>query len=139
MPILFLFYNGLLLEALNLPDLQLSAVGYTDDINLLTYRESTIANCIALESAHERCLKWAKTHRMRFDPKKYHLTHFTQQNRFDLTASVQIGDKTIKPASTIQVLGLQLDSRLHWGPQIEAINKKMETQMYTLSWIATST
>ena len=95
---------------MNLPDLQISAVGYADDINLLTYGESTIANCIALESAHERCLKWAETHGMRFDPKKYHLTHFTQQNRFDLTALVQIGDKTIKPAPTIQILGLQLNS-----------------------------
>ena len=38
-PILFLFYNALLLEALNQPDLCLSAIGFADDINLLTYRE----------------------------------------------------------------------------------------------------
>ena len=35
--------------------------------------------------------------------------------------------------TTIQILGLQLDSRLHWGPQIEAIDKKIATQMYALS------
>src|SRR5579862_5135934 len=138
-PILFLFYNGPLLDALNLPDLRLSATGYADDINLLTYGESTIANCIALESAHERCLEWAETHGMRFAPDKYHLTHFTRQNRFDLTAPVQIGDQTIRPSPTIRILGLQLDSRLRWGPQIEAIDQKMATQMYALSRIAAST
>ena len=139
MLILFLFYNRLLLKALDLPDLRLSAIGFADDINLLTYGESTIVNCSALESAHERCLEWAKTHRMRFAPKKYTLMHFTQQNKFDLTAPVQIGDRTIEPSPIVQILGLQLDSRLRWGPQTEAIDSKMETQMYALSRIATST
>jgi hypothetical protein len=33
----------------------------------------------------------------------------------------------------MRILGLQLDSRLCWGPQIEATNRKMETQVYALS------
>jgi hypothetical protein len=138
-PILFLFYNGPLLEALDIPDLRLSAIGFADDINLLTYGESTTGNCIALESAHERCLEWAKTHGMCFAPKKYHLIHFTRQKKFDLTAPVQIEDRTIAPSPIIRILGLQLDSRLYWGPQIKAIDQKMKTQMYALSRIATST
>ena len=68
-----------------------------------------------------------------------HFNNFTRQNRFDLTVPVQIGGRTIRPSPTIRILGLQLDSRLRWGPHIEAIDKKMETQMYALSRIATST
>ena len=76
-PILFLFYNAPLLEALNLPDLHLSALGFADDINLLTYSKSTAVNCTALESAYDLCLAWAATYGMKFAPQKYILTHFT--------------------------------------------------------------
>jgi hypothetical protein len=55
-PMLFLFYNALLLEALDLPELCLSTLGFADDINLLTYSESIVVNCITLESAHNWCL-----------------------------------------------------------------------------------
>ena len=50
--ILFLFYNASVLEALNQPNLQLSALGFADDINLLTCSASTATNYIALELAH---------------------------------------------------------------------------------------
>jgi hypothetical protein len=50
---LFFFYNALLLKALNLLELRLSTLGFADDINLLTYSESTVVNCITLKSAHD--------------------------------------------------------------------------------------
>jgi hypothetical protein len=76
-PMLFLFYNAPLLKALDLLELRLSTLGFAGDINLLTYSESTVVNCITLESAHDRCLAWASTHRMKFALRKYTLTHFT--------------------------------------------------------------
>jgi hypothetical protein len=76
-PMLFLFYNAPLLEALDLLELRLSTLGFADDINLLTYSESTVVNCITLKSAHNRCLAWASTYRMKFALRKYTLTHFT--------------------------------------------------------------
>jgi hypothetical protein len=54
--ILFLFYNALLLEALSLLELRLSALGFANDINLLTYSELTAVNYTILESAHDQCL-----------------------------------------------------------------------------------
>jgi len=55
LPILFLFCNALLLAALRLLDLRLSVLGFANDINLLTYSESTAISCTALESAHNQC------------------------------------------------------------------------------------
>jgi len=49
--ILSLFHNALLLEAFNLLDLRLSALGFANDINPLTYSESTAVNCTVLDSA----------------------------------------------------------------------------------------
>jgi hypothetical protein len=74
---LFLFYNVLLLEALDLLELRLSTLGFADNINLLTYSKSTVVNCITLKSAHNRCLAWASTYGMKFALRKYTLTHFT--------------------------------------------------------------
>jgi hypothetical protein len=49
---LFLFYNTLLLKALNLLKLCLSTLGFADNINLLTYSKSTVVNCITLKLAY---------------------------------------------------------------------------------------
>jgi hypothetical protein len=55
-PILFIFYNSGLLESLDLLDLHLSTLGFIDDVNLLTYRKSTLENYTTLELAHDKCL-----------------------------------------------------------------------------------
>jgi hypothetical protein len=71
-----------LLEALNLPDLRPSDLGYADDINLLTYSKSTAVNCTTLESVLGWRLNWASTHGMRFTLQKYTLTlHWEKQLR----------------------------------------------------------
>jgi retron-type reverse transcriptase len=105
-PILFLFYNAPLLEALKLPEQQVSPVGFADDVSLLTYGESTIQNCTALELAHEKCLEWAYTHGMRFAPDKYTLTHFTRRRNFDLSQPIRLAGVEINPTPSIKILGL---------------------------------
>ena len=96
-PILFLFYNAPLLEALNQPDLPLSPLGFADDINLLIYREATAVNCTNLKIAHEQCLDWAQTHGMRFAPDKYTLTHLTRCWGFDLQMPVRLQGEVVEP------------------------------------------
>jgi hypothetical protein len=112
-PILLLVYNTPLLKALNQLDLPLSPLNFADDINLLTYGEATVVNCINLEIAHEQCLNWARTHRMQFAPDKYILTHFTRRRGFDLQVPVRLQGEVIKPKPVVRILRLQLDSKLH--------------------------
>jgi hypothetical protein len=138
-PILFLFYNGPLLESLQLPHQRVTPIGFADDINLLAYGPSTQLNCQALQLAHEKCLQWANTHGMKFAPDKYTLTHFTKRRTFDTTTPVQIGSTEIYPSPTTKVLGLLLDSKLNWKQQMQAIKKKMTTQIYALTRTTAST
>ena len=138
-PILFLFYNAPLLEALNMPNTPISPIGFADDINLLTYSESLDVNCINLELAHEKCLAWARTHGMRFAPDKYKLTHFTRRRGLELTRHVQIGGVTIQPSPSVTVLGLRLDSDLRWKTQTTKVETKMKTQALAISRTTAST
>jgi hypothetical protein len=56
-PILFLFYTSELLEIYNQPKERLSAIGFTDNVNLLVYSQSTETNCQTLEEAYTKLLK----------------------------------------------------------------------------------
>jgi hypothetical protein len=55
-PILFLFYNAPLLETLDLPDQNLSHLGFANDINLLIYGPTAAQNSANLSRAYDRCL-----------------------------------------------------------------------------------
>ena len=53
MPILFFFYNALLLEVANQLDLLMILLGFANDINLLIYREAIVVNYTNLELAYD--------------------------------------------------------------------------------------
>ena len=111
-PILFLFYNAPLLEAVNQPDLPMILLGFADDINLLTYSELTIVNSVNLETAHDQCLEWACTHGMRFALDKYTLTHFTRHRGINIQTLVKLQRVEIQPKPVVRILRLQLDTKL---------------------------
>lgn len=56
-PILFLFYNSPLLQAVRQPENRVYPLGFADDINLFTFSESSAQNCRTLERTHESCLE----------------------------------------------------------------------------------
>jgi Reverse transcriptase (RNA-dependent DNA polymerase) len=55
LPILYLFYNADLLESYKSICLCMSAIGFVDDVNILTYSESTEQNCKKLAKIHKKC------------------------------------------------------------------------------------
>jgi hypothetical protein len=65
-PILFLLCTAELQGICKHPKECLSAMGFSDDMNLLAYSQSTEANCKKLEGVHEELLKWVHKHAMRF-------------------------------------------------------------------------
>ena len=138
-PILFLFYNGPLIEALSHMEAPFSPIGFADDINLLAYGPSTGQNCINLQHGHNICLEWVCTHGACFMPDKYKLTHFTRKRRVNLQMPVTLAGTTVQPEPSIKVLGVLLDTQLKWGAQEQAVWKKMGNQMLALQRTTTST
>ncbi len=138
-PVLFLFYNSELLDLCNRPKEGLSAIGFADDVNMLAYGRSTESNCRILEAGHARCLDWARRHGMKFAPSKYELIHFTRSRRFNLQASVHLGDTEKKPSPDIRVLGVWLDTKLRWTAHCREVQRKANAQVGALTRLTAST
>jgi hypothetical protein len=77
--ILYLFYNTDLLESLENKGLYISAAGFMDNINILTYGLSIRHNYEALKRMHLTYETWVKRHGSKFNPQKYNLIYFTRR------------------------------------------------------------
>ncbi len=111
-----------------------------DDVNILTYSQSTEENCRNLERIHSACEEWVSCHGSTFSLKKYELIHFTHTpKRFNLKASIQVTGTELIPKDQIKVLGIQLNSVLQWNPQLKAVEAHAVHQLNTLKLITGST
>jgi len=139
-PILFLFFNMELVELCTRSALNVAGIGFVDDVNILAYGTSTEDNCRTLSRIHDGCLAWAKRHGASFAPHKYELMHLTRcPRRFNMAATLQLGDIEQAPVDEVRVLGVQLDTKLRWGRHINKVRGRMAQQSRALSAIATST
>jgi hypothetical protein len=108
-PMLFLFYNMELLEIFNSSEAPVQSTGFVDDVNLLAYGRTPEINCANLSRIHDQCLQWARRHGAKFAPKTYHLIHLSRrQRRFNMTASICLGDVTVNPVDSTRILGAPL-------------------------------
>jgi hypothetical protein len=94
----------------------LSGIGFSDDMNLLAYSQSTEANCRKLERAYKELLEWVHKHAMQFALKKYELIHFTYSRRkFNLQAGIQLAGIEKAPSQDVRILGVWVDTKLKWS------------------------
>ena len=121
-PILYLFFNEELIRICNGIGLRSSAFGFVDDINILAWGKSTELNCSTLTRVHSQCIDWAKRHGSAFSPSKYELIHLTRHpKRFNLAATIALDGTTVKPSTHVRILGIEIDSKLRWGPHVRKV------------------
>jgi Reverse transcriptase (RNA-dependent DNA polymerase) len=139
-PILFLFFISELLDTTNNEGLRTSSIGFVDDVHILTYGDSTERNCAVLSRIHRQCEQWADRHGAQFAPEKYELIHFAKRpKRFNMTVPLQIGQIRKVATESVRVLGVQVDTRLKWGPHIAKIIQKHTAQSFAIDCITAST
>jgi hypothetical protein len=115
-------------------------MGFVDDSNILAFSESREANCKKLEAAHNKCLSWANRHGAAFAPQKYQLIHFTRSRTIhNLQATVNIHGFQGNPVPDLRLLGVQVDSKLRWGPHIKKTAEKGNAQLQSLQRLCKST
>ncbi len=139
-PILFLFFIADLLEISNNEALRVSSAGFVDDVNILTYGTSTERNCRILEEIHRKCAQWAVTHGARFAPEKYEVLHLTRsQKKFNLGIAPSFEGVRIDTKPYVRILGVQVDTKLRWGPHLAKTREKEASLLCAMSRITSST
>lgn len=56
-----------------------------------------------------------------------------------MSACIKIGDREINAKPDIRILGVQIDTKLKWGPHIKKVESKMINQTLALSKVCGST
>ncbi len=111
-PILYLFYNAVLVDAYNSDDATTS-VGYIDDIAIVAVGDTTEETRDLLRTALEKAQDWTTKHASVFAPDKFQLTHFTRaRTRIDTQQTLQSPWGEIPPKPTCKYLGVTMDTAL---------------------------
>ena len=145
-PILYLFYNADLIDWIHTAYPGRAMVtGYIDDICILVWSRSAIANCQRLERIHRIAEQWEAQHASRFAPAKYGLIHFWRNLRGvakpvdETDVPIRVRGVEIRPVSVLRYLGIQLDQHLTGIKQIEHCRVKAAEMTAALCSIAGST
>jgi ribonuclease HI len=146
-PILYLFYNADLIEACKTEEqsegddsaCETEAVGYIDDASILAIGPTAPRNCKTLKAIHRKAEDWASKHGSQFAPAKYELVHFTRDPKQNNTHALRLPQATIKASRSCRYLGVQLDTRLQWGPHREKVETAATKRLSALSALASST
>lgn len=111
--ILYLFYNADLLNKIAKRK-NTSAIGYIDDIAILTIGKTTKETCKTLAEVHTNiCEPWSQSHASKFGLSKYQLVHLTRQTSANTAEPVQLPyGHTICAQDYAKYLRLWLDRKL---------------------------
>jgi hypothetical protein len=131
--ILYLFYNVDLLKMCNKFETNTRFLEYVDDDNILIYEKNIEENCWNLERMHKLCERWAIRYEFVFISIKYELIHFIKNlKKFDMTITIKIDSNPIQSKIDIQVLDVQIDTRLKLDLHVRKIQEKMTKQIMIL-------
>lgn len=136
-PILYLFYNPGLVEACKSETTE--AVGYIDDVSLLTVGKTAQRNCKTLKAMHRKAEQWARQHGSEFAPAKYELVHFTRDPRANTSHPLRLPHATIQASPSCRYLGVEMDSKLGWSYHRDKVEAKATQRLSALSALASST
>ena len=112
---LYLFYNANLLKLYKNVKLCFSVTEFVNDINILTYNESTEQNCKMLEKTWEKVVEWTKRHDFKFNERKHELIHFSRIfKRYNMNVNMTLKKHRINANIDLKILRIQLNFKLKW-------------------------
>lgn len=81
-------------------------------------------------------INWLNDNNLIINLKKTNVMHFKQRTKRIDNLNIQFNNININEADTIKFLGILIDSKLNWKPQIEALSKKLSSAAYALKQLA---
>ena len=89
--ILYLFYNANLLKSCKNVKLRFNVIEFVNDINILTYSESTKWNCEMLKKVWNKVVEWTEKYDFKFNKRKYKLIHFSKiSKRYNMNVNITL-------------------------------------------------
>ena len=108
--ILYLFYNVDLLKNCDDIRLRTSIIDFVNDVNILTYNDSTKRNCEKLKEIYRKYERWCETHDSRFDVDKCEFIHFSKTSRkHNMQQRIEWFECQIDAKINIRMLDVQLN------------------------------
>ena len=110
---LYLFYNANLLKSCENVKLRLNVIEFVNNINILTYNESTERNCEMLKKAWNKIVEWAKKHDFKFNKRKHELIHFSKiSKKYNMNVNITLRKHRINANTDLRILKIQLNFKL---------------------------
>ena len=123
---LYLFYNADLLKSCENVRLRFSVIEFVNDINILTYNESTERNCEMLEKTWKKVVEWAEKHDFKFNKRKHELIHFSRTfKRYNMNANMMLKKHRISANTDLRILKVQLNFKLRWESHLRQMKAKL--------------
>ena len=136
---LYLFYNANLLKSCENVKLRLSVTEFVNDINILTYNESTKRNCEMLRKTWNKVVEWAKKHNFKFNERKHELIHFSKiLKRYNMNVNITLRKHRINASTNFKILKIQLNFKLRWRLHFRQIKTKLMNKHNAVNMIENS-
>lgn len=127
-PLLFIIYINDLPKAVKQP-MSLFADDSTVTItcnNIDTYK-------IDIKDALTSIINWLDNNNLKININKTKIIHFRQrENAASTNLDIKYINNTIEEVDTTKFLGIQIDNKLNWKPQVESLCKKINSIVYVL-------
>ena len=109
-----------------------SVHNFADDNTLSAFAENVSKLINILQSESEVITDWFKKNQMIVNPDKFQVIITNTKKRDHTNENVVIDNKQIKTVPSVELLGIQLDTKLNFSPHISNICKSAANQLNAL-------
>ncbi|CAF4431794.1 unnamed protein product [Rotaria sp. Silwood2] len=111
---------------------------FADDTALWTSSNTTSNLSSRLQQASDAFQSWCKSWKLKLQPTKTELVHFTlhPRRKFNNPVSVKIDAVTIQPTNSTRYLGIIIDKTLNWRSHIHHIESKIAGRISSLRFLS---
>ena len=136
---LYLFYNVDLLKSCENVRLRFNVIEFVNNINILTYSESTKRNCEIWKKTWNKAVEWTKKHDFKFNEWKHELIHFSKTSKkYNINVNITLKEHQINASIDLKILKIQLNFKLRWKSHFRQRKTKLMNRYNTVNMIKNS-
>lgn len=136
-PVLFLVYINDLLELLHTTFADISVIAYADDTNVLVKGKDYDRLTDLTEEVYLCIMNWTKKNMLALNVQKTVVMKFHIKNSNDEFSIFNNNDDLyLRSTNAVRFLGIMVDHRLHWDPQVDDLCGRLKKSCYALKFMS---